>query len=294
MTQEADHQRPQRKVLLIITAILTVRHWRYLINRFIPPIILGGWNLTWLSPSVSQHYSTWFVLRLFRFACYRQLTQRYWWSITSLPMAGYGFDPTSCIYWHGGQQPGTRNKGNRSGALTASFWTVSTYSKSTAIKSKLPKDSVVRNFAVQHSLDYFDIHRPKPRFIGAFSYSNTSIPISNMFSPILGVMNALYCTKPFWMDWWWVERSCDTDSGVCMKAWRPLSRNLLTEGHLELYCGDKKRLRKCSGQLPPCQWGDWQYLLHEQDGQRTGSALIIQWNIGGPYMSETAYYIIEL
>ena len=56
-----------RKVLLVIVSILTILPLAPLINRYIPPWMVGDWNLDLTLSVVLATLATLLVLRLFRF-----------------------------------------------------------------------------------------------------------------------------------------------------------------------------------------------------------------------------------
>jgi len=301
MNQEADKYQNTRKVLLVITAILTVLPLAPLINRYIPPIIIGGWNADLIISIALAIGVTWLILRLFRFLLipavallllvllYNQLTN------------GYGFDHIMRDYrsmvssnWGRKEQKETDliiTSGFLDGPLTRTV---------KALKSKVDaKDSVVRNFAVQHALDYFDSYQtkygPVVRYLSLFKYINTN------FKYVSDTERDEYFATARETILNGMGGDCDDHTLLmvsCMKAIGGHCRMVLTEGHLypELYCGDKKAFEKMQ-QAITFLFADQSIdniYYHEQDGQYWINLDYTARYPGGPYMSETAFYIIEL
>lgn len=301
MTQEADKYGPQRKVLLIITAILTVLPLAPLINRFIPPIILGGWNFDLVISISLAALLTWFVLRLFRFLLLPAIGLLILVLIYNQLTNGYGFDHIMRDYrsmvasnW------GRKEQKEIDLVLTTGFLDGPLTRTVKALQSKVnAKDSVVRNFAVQHSLDYFDIYQTKygslVRNLSLFKYINT------YFKYVSDTERDEYFATARETILNGLGGDCDDHTILmvsCMKAIGGHCRMVLTEGHLypELYCGDKKAFEKMQQAITHLFADEAidNIYFHEQDGQYWINLDYTAKYPGGPYMSETAYYIIEL
>jgi hypothetical protein len=290
-----------RKVLLVIVSILTVLPLAPLINRYIPPIMLGDWNMDLVLSVLLASLATWLILRLFRFLLipavalcilvllYNQLTN------------GYGFGSMVTDYktmvennWGRNDQKETNlvlTPGIFDGPLTKTI---------KALQSKVDfRDSVVRNFSVQHSLDDFDEfhtkYGPIVRQLSLFKYINTHFKYvsdserDEYFATAREtILNGL-------------GGDCDDHSILmtsCMKAIGGHCRMVLSEGHLypELYAGDEKafeRLQQAIIYLFGDQSVDNIY-YHEQNGQYWINLDYTAKHPGGPYLSEKAYAIIEL
>src|SRR5438067_12556413 len=67
MNQAQDKYSHTRKVLLVILSILAVIPLGPLINRYIPPLIIGDWNLDLTVSIILAGTLTFLTLRLFRF-----------------------------------------------------------------------------------------------------------------------------------------------------------------------------------------------------------------------------------
>jgi len=290
-----------RKVLLVIVGILTVLPLAPLINRFIPPLMIGGWNLDLTVSILLGAVITWLVLRLFHFLLipavalfilvllYNQLTH------------GYGFGNMIRDY-----RSMVANNWGRKGqkeidlVVTPTFFDGPLTKTVKALQSKVQyTDSVVRNFSVQHSLEFFDEYHTKygtlVRFLSLFKYVNTHfkyVPDSErdeyFATPRETILNGL-------------GGDCDDHAILmvsCLKSIGAHCRMILTEGHLypELYCGDKKNFERIQ-QAVIHLFGDEaidNMYYHEQDGQYWINLDYTAKYPGGPYLSETAYAIIEV
>lgn len=290
-----------RKVLLVIVAVLTVLPLAPVINRYIPPLMLGSWNLDLTVSIILAAALTWLVLRLFRFLLipavglfvlvllYNQLTH------------GYGFGNMIRDY-----RSMVENNWGRKGqkeidlVVTPSIFDGPLTKTVKALESKInSQDSVVRNFSVQHSLDFFDDYHPKygtlVRLLSLFKYINTHfkyVPDSErdeyFATPKETILNGL-------------GGDCDDHAilmASCIKSIGGHCRMVLTDGHLypELYCGDKKnfdRIQQAVIHLFGEEAIDNMY-YHEQGGEYWINLDYTARYPGGPYLSEKAYAIIDV
>src|SRR5438105_4652455 len=69
MNQNQTHDKYShtRKVLLVVISLLAILPLAPLINRYIPPLIIGNWNLDLTVSILLAAGITWMTLRLFRF-----------------------------------------------------------------------------------------------------------------------------------------------------------------------------------------------------------------------------------
>ncbi len=67
MNYQDDKYTTTRKWLLVIISALTVLPLAPLINRYIPPLMIGSWNLDLTVSIILAAVFTWIILRLFRF-----------------------------------------------------------------------------------------------------------------------------------------------------------------------------------------------------------------------------------
>src|SRR5688572_19822427 len=67
MLYSHDKYRAVRKLVLIVIGILTIIPLAPLINRYIPPLMVGSWNLDLAFSVLLAAVSTYLILRLFHF-----------------------------------------------------------------------------------------------------------------------------------------------------------------------------------------------------------------------------------
>lgn len=290
-----------RRVLLVIIGIVTVLPLAPLINRFIPPVIIGRWNLDLVVSAILAGLATWSLLRMFHFfllpaigllvvvLAYNQFTH------------GYGFghminDYRSMVENNWGR----KEQKEINLVLTPSFFDGPLTKTVKALESKVDyRDSVVRNFAVQHSLDYFDEYHNKfgglIRELSLFKY------INNNFKYVSDSERDEYFATARETILNGLGGDCDDHSILmvsCMMAIGGHCRMILTDGHLypELYCGSKKDFDRMQMAIMTVfnkeTLGNIYY--HEQNGHYWINLDYTARYPGGPYLSEVAYAIIEL
>ena len=176
VNQTQDRHKLTRKFLVICISILTILPLAPLINRYIPPMIVGNWNLDLTISIILAAAVTWLILRLFRFLIipavgllilvllYNQLTN------------GYGFGKMVNDY-----RTMVENNWGKKGekeidlVVTPTFFEGPLAKTTKNLQSKVNyKDSLVRNFAVSHSLENFDQYHIKygsiVRILSLFKY----------------------------------------------------------------------------------------------------------------------------
>ncbi len=301
MAQLSEKQVYIRRIVLIVTGVLTVLPLAPVINRYLPPIMLGSYNLDLLLSITLAALLTWLVLRLFRFllipAIFFLVIVLFYNQFSN----GYGFNTMINDYrtmvennW------GNSEKKEKNLVVTPSFFDGPLTKTVKALQSKVDyKDSVVRNFAVQHSLEFFDEYHmkygPMVRLLSLFKHINSNFKyVSDSYRDeyFAGaretILNGL-------------GGDCDDHTLLmvsCLKAIGGHVRMVLTEGHLypELLAGDEKsfeRMQQAIVHLFGNEAIDNMY-YHEQDGQYWINLDYSAKYPGGPYVSEIAYAIIEL
>ncbi len=301
MNYSEDKYGSTRKVLLVIISILTVLPLAPLINRYIPPIMIGSWNLDLTISIALAAVFTWLILRLFRFLLipavallvlvllYNQLTN------------GYGFGRILTDY----KTMVEKNWGRKSQkeidlVLNPSFFEGPLTKTVKSLQSKVDsQDSVVRNFAVRHSLDYFDEYHTKygpiVRQLSLFKYINAQ------FKYVSDSQRDEYFATARETIENGMGGDCDDHTILMVSTLKAIGghcRMVLTEGHLypELYCGDEKsfeRMQQAIIHLFSDQAIDNIY-YHEQNGQYWINLDYTARYPGGPYLSEKAFAIIDL
>lgn len=296
-----DKYATTRKVLLVIISILTVLPLGPLINRYIPPLSIGSWNLDLTVSILLACVATWLILRLFRFLLipavallvlvllYNQLTD------------GYGFGRMVNDYktmvennW------GRKSQKETNLVINPAFFDGPLAKTVRNLQAKVSsQDSVVRNFAVRHSLDYFDDYHTKygpiVRQLSLFKYINTQ------FKYVSDSERDEYFATARETIQNGMGGDCDDHTILMVSALKAIGghcRMVLTEGHLypELYAGDEKAFERMQ-QAIIYLFGDRNIeniYYHEQNGQYWINLDYTARYPGGPYLNEKAFAIIEM
>jgi hypothetical protein len=301
MNQAQDKYGHTRKVLLVLLSILAVIPLAPLINRYIPPLVLGNWNLDLTVSIILAAALTFLTLRLFRFLLlpavgllilvliYNQLTN------------GYGFGNMIRDYKTMVQNNwGKKEQKEIDLVLRPTFFDGPLTKTVKALQSKVqPTDSVVRNWSVKHSLESFDEYYPKygsqVRLLSLFKHINSH------FKYVSDSERDEYFATAKETIQNGIGGDCDDHTILmvtCMKAIGAHCRMILTDGHLypELLCGDEKQfemMQQAVIHLFGNEAIDNMY-YHEQNGQYWINLDYTARYPGGPYVSETAYAIINL
>lgn len=301
MNQAQDKYGHTRKVLLVILSIIAVIPLAPLINRYIPPLVLGDWNLDLTVSIILAGTLTFLTLRLFRFLLlpavgllilvliYNQLTN------------GYGFGNMIRDYKTMVQNNwGKKEQKEIDLVLRPTFFDGPLTKTVKALQSKVnASDSLVRNYAVKHSVASFDEYYPKygsqVRLLSLFKHINSN------FKYVSDSERDEYFATARETIQNGMGGDCDDHTILmvtCMKAIGAHCRMILTDGHLypELLCGDEKQfemMQQAVIHLFGNEAIDNMY-YHEQNGQYWINLDYTARYPGGPYVSETAYAIINL
>lgn len=301
MNYQDDKYATTRKVLLVVIGILTVLPLAPLINRYIPPLFIGSWNLDLTVSILLASVVTWLILRLFRFLLipavallvlvllYNQLTD------------GYGFgrmvnDYKSMVENNWGR----KSQKETNLVINPAFFDGPLAKTVRNLQSKVnSQDSMVRNFSVKHSLDYFDDYHTKygpiVRQLSLFKY------INSRFKYVSDSERDEYFATARETIQNGMGGDCDDHTILmvsCLKAIGGHCRMVLTEGHLypELYCGDEKAFERMQQAIIHL-FGDRNIdniYYHETNGQYWINLDYTARYPGGPYLNEKAFAIIEM
>ncbi len=300
MLYTQDKYRGLRKLLLIFIAIVTILPLAPLINRIVPPLMLGSWNLDLLISLVIATLFTFIVLRIFRFLLIPAFILFIGVILYNQFATGYGFGTMINDYrsmvrnnW------GKKEQKEIDLVITPSFFDGPLTRTVKQLQSKVNhKDSVVRNFAVQHSLENFDNYHYKygatVRKLSLFRHINRHfkyVPDSErdeyFATPRETILNGM-------------GGDCDDHTILMVSAMRSIGarcRMVLTEGHLypEMYCGNKEEFetfqkavvhlfgKEVSGNI----------YYHEENGRYWINLDYTARHPGGPYVNDKAYAIFE-
>ncbi|MBN9296162.1 MAG: transglutaminase family protein [Filimonas sp.] len=306
MAQELNkHYHTWQEVLIQLMAILTIIPLAPFICRFIPPVMVGSWNVDLIIAIVIAIIVVRVILWLVRplviaafillmgILTYNQFNNN------------YGFDHVINDYKSIAYQNWMIRDKKQTDILSLNPYLFGNSGNSTnktvkLIKAKVtPNDSLVRNFAVMHSLESFDEYQVKfgmtTRYLSLFKYINSHfryVPDSQrdeyFAAPRETIENGL-------------GGDCDDHSilmASCMMAIGARCRLVIVEGHMypEMYIGDKGKFdlyQQAIVQLFEKEQIKRIY-YHEHAGEYWINLDYTAHHPGGPYMNENVKVVIEL
>mgnify|MGYP000872079215 CR=1 FL=1 len=296
---EAKYQKT-RRLLSLAVGLLTILPLAPLINRYIPPIIIGSWNFDLLVAILMAGLFTYLIIRIFRFLIIPAVILLLLVVIYSQFFAGYGI--ASIV--HDYQSLVKNNWGRKEEkqiafVFTPSFFDAPLNRTVNQLKSKItPTDSLVRNFAVEHSLENFRDYYPKygniTRIFSLFKFINARfqyVPDARrdeyFASARETILNGL-------------GGDCDDHTILMVSAIEAIggrARMVLTEGHLypELYCGDKTEFEKVQQAIIHLFGNEKinNIYFRENNGEYWLNLDYSARHPGGPYVSDKVFAIIE-
>jgi hypothetical protein len=286
-------------------AILTIIPLAPFICRFVPPIMIGSWNVDLLIAILVSIILVRIILWLVRplviaafillmgILTYNQFNNH------------YGFDHVINDYKSIAYQNWMVRDKKQTDALSVNPYLFGNSGNSTnktakLIKSKVtPNDSLVRNFSVKHSLESFDEYEAKfgmvTRYLSLFKYINSH------FRYVPDSQRDEYFAAPHETIENGLGGDCDDHSilmASCMMAIGAKCRLVIVEGHMypELYVGDKAKFelyQKAIVQLFDKEQISRIY-YHEHAGEYWINLDYTAHHPGGPYMNENVKVVIEL
>ena len=301
MLYSHDKYRAVRKLVLIVIGILTIIPLAPLINRYIPPLMVGSWNLDLAFSVLLAAVSTYLILRLFHFLMIPALLLCAGVLFYNQFTDGYGFkrminDYRSMVVDNWGK----KEQKEIDLVLTPSFFDGPLTKTVKSLQSKVDHtDSVVRNFAVAHSVEFFDEYHtkygPLVRVLSLFKYINSN------FKYVSDSERDEYFATAKETIQNRMGGDCDDHSILMVSALKAIGahcRMVLTEGHLypELFVGDAKafELMQSAIILLFGKEAIGNIYYHEQNGNYWINLDYSARYPGGPYVSEKAYALIDL
>ena len=296
------HYTTTQNVLSTIAGVLIIIPLSPLICRFIPPIMLGSYNIDMLLAVLSAillvRVLLWLVRPLIIPACilllsllvYNQFAGRYGFNnvfddYKSLAIANWEVrdrKQSDFLSINPGLFENRESKGSRE------------------ILSKVNvRDSVVRNFAVKHSLDYFKEYQGKYqvlcRQLSLFKY------INNNFNYVPDAQRDEYFASPRETIQDGLAGDCDDHSllmATCLMSIGSKCRLVIIEGHMypELYVGDKKDFEVIQQAIVQ-MFNDQRIkniFYHENNGEYWINLDYTARHPGGPYMNDRLKLLIDL
>lgn len=294
-----EKYRPLLKAINIIFGILTVLPLAPLINRYIPPLMIGTWNFDLLVSVLIAALFTFVMFRIFHFLIIPVLVMFVAVILYNSLTNGRGFGTVVNDYqvmvksnW------GKKEQKETDLVVMPSFFDGPLARTVKSIESKVDfRDSVVRNFAVSASVKYFDgFHSKYGPVVRAFSLFKE---INSNFKYVSDSERDEYFATPRETILNGMGGDCDDHTILMVSALKAIgvhARMVLTEGHLypELLCGDEKNFEKINTAIMNLfsreVKGNIYY--HEENGQFWLNLDYSARHPGGPYVSDKAFAII--
>ena len=301
ISPSAKHYKSTQHILGTLAGVLIIIPLSPLICRFIPPVMLGSYNIDMLLAVIISIILVRLILWLVRPLIIPAFLLLLALLIFNQFAGRYGFDNVFNDYktlasanWEVRDKKQTDLLSINPGLFENED------SKGTRqIKSRVfVTDSVVRNFSVKHSLDYFKEYQGKyamlTRHLSLFKY------INNNFSYVPDAQRDEYfaTAKETIQDG--LAGDCDDHSilmASCMMSIGAKCRLVIIEGHMypELYAGNKKDFEVM--QQAVVQLFDEQHVkniyYHENNGEYWINLDYTAKHPGGPYMNDKLKLLID-
>lgn len=298
---QSKHYTLTRRILLEVAGVLTLIPLAPFLNRYIPPVMIGDWNIDLLLSIVAAFLLVRLVLFLFRpliLPCLLVITGFFTYNLFT---NGYNFkdvyqDYRSVVISNWGtkdvKQPDLLN-------LDPGFF-FTYYDKTVRnIRRKInSEDSVVRNFSVKHSLEnydeYFNKYGPLVRQLSLFKY------INGHFKYVSDNARDEYFASPMETIENGLGGDCDDHSilmASCLESIGARCRIVLIQGHAypELFCGDKKGFELAQEAIIKIfkEYKIREFHYHENNGYYWLNLDYTAKHPGGPYLNNKVYALIE-
>jgi hypothetical protein len=302
MSPEAikKHYATTQEIIAHIAGFLFIIPLAPFICRFIPPVMIGSWNvdliISILIAVIIVRLMLWLVkpmiLPALIFTCCLLLYNQYHDDYT---FSNVMYDYKTLV----NQNWGVREQ-KQTDELSFNPHLFEDVGERTArlVTEKVQyRDSVVRNFSVQHSLQYFDEYNMKyhelARYFSLFKYINLNfkyVPDENRdeyyATPRETILNGL-------------GGDCDDHSilmASCLMSIGATCRLVIIEGHMypEIYAGDKKSFDIMQQAIIQF-FGDEQIdriYYHENNGQYWVNLDYTAHHPGGPYLNDDVKLVI--
>lgn len=287
--------------LLYIAAILVIIPLAPYINRFIPLIQIGNWNFDLVISLVLAFLIARIILWIFKPLIIPALAVVVIILLWSSFKKEYTFSDVYNDYKNMVLRNWVTRDKKQPDVLNIHPEIVETGMAKTVkgIRSKMDyKDSVVRNFAVQHSLDYFQDYYTKygqdVRYLSLFKY------IREHFNYVPDPKRDEYFATPQETIRNGLGGDCDDHAilmASCLRSIGGVTRIVIIKGHAypELYCGDKKDFEEMKSAIvqlfddPPVK----QIYFHEYDGQYWINMDYTAVHPGGPYLNNDVLAVVD-
>lgn len=301
MSRYSAHYSTTQKILLNITSVLVLIPLAPYMNRFMPTLQIGEWNLDLVVSMIITFLITRFILLLFKPliipALVVVLGVLTWNHFTH----NYSFSNVFEDYKSTVQRNWITREEKQTDILSLYPRQMKTGMDKTVeeIRSKMDyKDSVVRNFAVKGSLAYFEDYYSKfgenARLLSLFKYIRLN------FRYVPDAKRDEYFATPRETILNGLGGDCDDHAilmASCMRAIGGITRIVLVKGHAypELYCGDKKGFEDMKSAIIQL-FNDLpieKIYFHEYDDNYWINLDYTAMHPGGPYMNDEVKAVVE-
>jgi hypothetical protein len=290
-----------QKILLNLTGLLVLIPLAPYLNRYIPPLLIGDWNFDLIVALIIAFLIIRLILWAFKPLIVPALAVVIVVLVWNYFSGAYSFANVYQDYESMVQRNWVTREQKQPDVLSLGpGHTESAMSKTVSkIRGKMDyRDSVVRNFAIQHSLDYFDDYYTKygenARLLSLFKY------IRYHFKYVPDPQRDEYFATPRETILNGLGGDCDDHAilmASCMRAIGGMTRIVLIKGHAypELYCGDKKDFEEMKSAIvqlfsdPPVT----QIYFHEYEGQYWINLDYSALYPGGPYLNNDVLAVVN-
>jgi hypothetical protein len=287
--------------ILNAVGLFTIIPLAPLINRIIPPIIIGGFNADLVLAILLAYGFVRFILWIFKPLMIPAFVMVCLIMTFNVFTSSYNLKSMVNDYRNLVQQ-NWRNKDKKQKELflvKSSLFDTEVEMAVKGIKSKiLVRDSVVRNFAVSHSLDYFDEYYPKygyyVRFLSLFKHINSE------FKYVADAQRDEYYANARETIESKMGGDCDDHTILMISSMLLVGakcRMVLSTDHVypELHCGDKKNFLKIQTAITEL-FADQPFTglyYREENGEYWINLDYSARHPGGPYVDNKAYAVVE-
>jgi hypothetical protein len=301
MAKDAPHYSTPQNILLFVVSLLVWIPLAPYLNRFIPPLQVGDWNFDLIAALVIAFLATRVILWIFKPLIIPVLIVMVGLLLWSQFTDRYSFSDMFMDYKSLVQRNWVTRQEKQTDILSIRPKEVESAMSRTvkSVRAHMDyKDSVVRNFAIKHSLTYFDDYYTKygedARLLSLFKY------IRYHFKYVPDPQRDEYFAMPRETILNGMGGDCDDHAilmASCMRAIGGITRIVLIKGHAypELYCGDKKDFEKMKSAIvqlfsePPVT----QLYFHEYNGQYWINLDYTALHPGGPYLNDEVMAVVD-
>jgi len=301
MTDRQDKYRGIRDLFYYSIAVLTIIPLAPVINRFLPPMMIGKWNADLIVAVLLSAL----LVRLITWIFKPLIIPAFLIIMAMLTVnefnRGYSFHNVLKDYrnivvnnWR------HRDLKEKELFIRPALFETATQQLVRELKSRVDyKDSLVRNFAVKESLRYFDEYYPK--YGASVRWLSLFRSINGQFKYVSDAQRDEYFAWPRETIQNGMGGDCDDHTILMTSAMKAIgcrTRMIITQGHVypEIYCGDSESFEKIKQAILHLFAENMSQGLHyrEFNGEYWLNLDYSAKHPGGPYLNDLAYAVIDL